>query len=190
MQCFARDASAVAAVRAGAASWFSFNRHGGPCKQQLKVFGLQVVTKGLSGIHPIGSRLKAGQAMLVKFACLFVKGDWAEFAHTLGLPTWNDGLRPCFACPGYGPDLFASAGNNAQTLRWDANSDADFEAACRRCEIRLRIVRRDTRDRIYALLRFDRRPGRAAGLAMSSDLLELGLRTGDRLEPSPALPVR
>ena len=37
-------------------------------------------------------------AMRARFATLFVKGDWSEYSLTMGFPTWNDGLRPCFRC--------------------------------------------------------------------------------------------
>lgn len=39
---------------------------------------------------------RAGQTMCAKAACIYVKGDWAEYAGTLGFPSWGDAMRPCF----------------------------------------------------------------------------------------------
>ena len=33
-----------------------------------------------------------------KAAVIMVKGDWAEFALTMGMPTWAHHTHPCFAC--------------------------------------------------------------------------------------------
>ncbi len=59
-----------------------------------------------------------GQPFPVRCACLYIKGDWAEYAHTLGLHSWTDGIRPCFVCAGLGSDLFVGAINDAVSLRW------------------------------------------------------------------------
>jgi len=40
----------------------------------------------------------AGQPLQGRAALLCIKGDWSEYAHSFGFPSWNDGLRPCFAC--------------------------------------------------------------------------------------------
>ena len=125
--------------------------------------------------------------MAYKVACCFIKGDWAEFAHTLGLPNWRDGYRPCFSCCGYGSDLFVAAGNSRKRLRWAINTAAAWEAACQRCGIHVRIVSVATRNLIWNLLQYDRRPDKAHGLALTADLPELGLRIGDRLEASSSL---
>ena len=125
--------------------------------------------------------------MMCKFACLFIKGDWAEFAHTLGLPNWRDGYRPCFCCSGFGNDRFVAAGNSSERLRWDESSAADYDDACTRCEIKVRIVSTSVRDNIWSSLRFDRKPRGGSGLALHVPLPELGLVVGDRLEPSDSL---
>ena len=40
---------------------------------------------------------KAGQR-LMRAALVHIKGDWAEFVHTLALAMWNSVLNPCFGC--------------------------------------------------------------------------------------------
>jgi hypothetical protein len=131
---------------------------------------------------------KAGQTMPFNFACIYVKGDWAEHAHTLGLPAWNDGLRPCFACVSYGPDLYVGAQNDGDSLRWHCNEPGDFEAACARCEIVVAIDTIAQRSRIADVLRYDKRPAYGLGRTLGADLLEFGLAVHDRIEPSSDLP--
>lgn len=131
---------------------------------------------------------KAGSALPFTAACLYIKGDWAEYAHTFGLPSWSDGMRPCWACSAVGPDMFVAAGNTASTLRWALNEPGDFEADCARCEIKVRVSAAEQKDRIATLLQFDKRPTGSLGLSLVSGLPEFGLRVGDRLEPSPSLP--
>ncbi len=31
-------------------------------------------------------------------AVVLLKGDWSEYAHTIGLPTWADAAAPCPFC--------------------------------------------------------------------------------------------
>ena len=39
---------------------------------------------------------QSGEELPMRAVVLFVKGDWSEFATTIGLPSWADGYRPCF----------------------------------------------------------------------------------------------
>ena len=67
-----------------------------------------------SGTHP--ARL-SGQRMGMRSACIYVKGDWAEYASTLGFPSWSDGLWPCVECSAFGAAVYAALGNNSARLR-------------------------------------------------------------------------
>jgi hypothetical protein len=49
---------------------------------------------------------RSGEDLPFKAAVIFIKGDWSEFSHSLGLPTWQDGLRPCWACVDFGEDRY------------------------------------------------------------------------------------
>eukprot|EP00969_Alexandrium_andersonii_P182659 8071208-Alexandrium_andersonii.AAC.1 len=40
----------------------------------------------------------AGQPLGWRGALLFVKGDWAEFSHSLGFASWSHGTHPCLLC--------------------------------------------------------------------------------------------
>ena len=131
---------------------------------------------------------RAGSAMPCKFACIYIKGDWAEYSHTLGLPSWNDGLRPCFACAGFGDDLYVAAGNGPGSLRWDCNKPGDFEQACLRCERKVQINTVADRACIAGALRYDKRAAGGNGRCLGTDMHQYSLNADDRLEPSPSLP--
>ena len=49
---------------------------------------------------PEGSRRRAlaNTQLQARFALLYIKGDWAEYASSLGFPSWQSNLRPCYAC--------------------------------------------------------------------------------------------
>ena len=133
-------------------------------------------------------RTKAGASIAYRCCCLFFKGDWAELAHTMGIPSWADGLRPCFCCSGFGTDLFVAAGNQLSGLRWACNGPGSFAAACDRCEIRIHVTTTAMRNRIATNLRYDRRPAGARGRALLVDMEDLSLKADDRLEPSTEVP--
>ena len=103
------------------------------------------------------------------------------------MPSWQDYLRPCFACAGSGPDLYLSAGNSILGLRWPGTSPNDYEAACARCELHI-ALNDETRALVLHHLRYDKRDQGSHGRALRSDIPSLGVLANDRLEPCPALP--
>ncbi len=119
-------------------------------------------------------------------AIVFVKGDWAEYAHTVGLPVWADGIRPCYECAGSGEDLYTPHGNSVLGLRWTTNTDADYHRACERCEVQVRLTAA-TKATVLQYLRYDKRNDGSHGRALVQDIEVLGLRANDRLEPSSVL---
>jgi hypothetical protein len=131
--------------------------------------------------------LLAGSALPFKCCLVHIKGDWCEYAGTLGFPTWNDGIRPCFACPAFGDNMFETVGHTIGALAWEENADDDYEQACQRCEKRI-VLNEENKNLVCSLLRFDKRSAGSKGLALTMAIPALGLEAGDRLEPSPTLP--
>ena len=76
-----------------------------------------------------------GREMPFRCCVLYIKGDWSEFASSLGLPQWGDGLRPCFCCNSSPDDLYQVAGVGAMKLPWRENEIDDYFRACEDCEI-------------------------------------------------------
>ena len=116
-----------------------------------------------------------------------MKGDWAEYGHTLDIPIWNDGLRPCFGCNVSPSDLYVFEGAGATSFPFRENGNNDYEAACARCEIWVRLDGA-SHAVVLALLANDTRATGSRGRALTRSIPELQLEVGDRLEPSATLP--
>jgi hypothetical protein len=129
----------------------------------------------------------AGEIM-TKGACIYIKGDWCEYAQTFAFPAWNDTLRPCFECVAFGIDMYCSAGNSIHGLRWRPNEDGDYEQACARCEIHVALTTESEKLPILQRLRYDKSDAGSHGRVLSQSLPTLNLEVGDRLEPSCTLP--
>jgi hypothetical protein len=132
--------------------------------------------------------LLAGTSLPFKACVIYIKGDWAEYAHTLGFPTWRDGIRPCFECNAFGENLYDTLSHSCDALNWRCNEDADYDATCSRCELPVRLRDEAARQMVLRVLRPDKRTNGSQGLALASDLPSLGLVANDRLEPSAGLP--
>ena len=128
---------------------------------------------------------RAGEAMVRPAILLRIKLDWVEICTSLGFPTWASQLRPCFACTGSGRDLSDPAHMSLlDSEAWDENTDADYEAACNRCEIWISIADAGTHAALVRKLHFDKRDDGSHGRALLPPGFEpLGLRAGDRIEP-------
>ena len=63
-------------------------------------------------------------------ALVYVKGDWSEYATTLGFLGWGDGLRPCYQCNAVGDGLYAFQGLSLHSAPWRCNELGDYDAAC------------------------------------------------------------
>jgi len=132
-------------------------------------------------------RERPNERMPTRGAIVHIKGDWSEYAHTFGLPMWSDGLRPCYECAASGSDMYVAHGNSVLGLRWPCNTDDDYDRACDRCEVVVRLTGA-TKALVLECLRYDKRDSGAHGRALSRDIEALGLRANDRLEPSAVLP--
>lgn len=70
---------------------------------------------------------------------------------------------------------------------WRTNTDAEYDAACRRCEVWVTISDKAQLVRVRRCLRYDKRDGGSAGRALNADVPELGLLAHDRIEPTQSL---
>jgi len=132
----------------------------------------------------------AGKAFGFKIAILFIKGDLGEQHSTWGLPSTASDEHPCAKCKSDSSNFFNLSGLNALGgLPFERKTHAEYEAACRLCEIRvpLRVDDRPTLMRIRAALSYDTRTYGSLGRALDVPLPDLHLRKGDRLEPTVEL---
>ena len=117
-----------------------------------------------------------------------VKGDWAEYSHSLGFPTWKHNDYPCLWCRSDHDTLYLMDGISEGTLPWQENDAAAYEEACRRCEIYVVIATEEQRASVAQELYYDKRTYGSRGRALKAAIPALGLKSGNRLEPCPALP--
>ena len=133
-------------------------------------------------------RQQAGTPLCMPAAVLFLKGDWAEFCERLGYFTPSTARRPCLCCSARRDTMMDPTGVSLLSMPWPVNSDGDWERACRDCEKHVVVPDAGVHRRLLASLWYDKRPRGAHGRALRQDVPELGLQTGDRLEPTPACP--
>ena len=131
------------------------------------------------------------EIMSCRGAVVKMKGDLLEFAVTLGFPATGSRGRPCISC-NWHPDLGYTAplaSFDPYTFPFVVTTAESYDAACRRAEIHVHTSQED-RDDISPLLIYDKRTTTTSsmGRCLREDLPRLGLRKGDRLEPSASCP--
>jgi hypothetical protein len=77
-----------------------------------------------------------------------------------------------------------AAGNSVDGLRWECNEQDDLDRACTACEHKVLIRTVRERDDIAKKLKYDKRSSGGHGRCLATDVIEKGLKEGDRLEPS------
>jgi hypothetical protein len=133
--------------------------------------------------------LKGGAPFGFRASVRLVKGDWQEFSTTLGFVSWSNNNFPCMYCHCNKENQFDFAGANfLGDSTWGEVGADTYDAACRACEVSVRIDSKDQHRQLRALLFFDRRKKGSCGRALKRGYPLLGLEAGDRLEPSPELP--
>ena len=125
----------------------------------------------------------AGDALGFRAAVVCVKGDWMEFATTLGFPTWSSALSPCMMCKAPLSEAYSITGMSVLGTPWGAKDYAWYDAACKKCEKHV-VLDEEAYRSVRASLFYDKRKHGARGRALAVDVPELGLQAGDRLEPS------
>jgi hypothetical protein len=133
-------------------------------------------------------RSNAGLPLTLRSAVVQVKGDWAEYAHSLGFPTWRHVDYPCLWCRCDRDTLYDWDDMVPGELPWQLTGAGEYESACSRCERHVVIGTAAVRDHVASLLFYDKRTAGSRGRALRSDVPGLSLLAGDRLEPSVGCP--
>ena len=114
----------------------------------------------------------AGYPLRFRIALLFIKGDWAEYASTLGFPPWNDSIRPCFACNAELLNMYpARLRRPALEQEWRPNEQEDYFVACQRCEMEKEIPDVLVYLQLKAIMRFDKK-----GSGVKRPCFDIGFR--------------
>lgn len=120
------------------------------------------------------------------FRCvpLYIKGDWAEFAHSFGFRTWTHHQHPCFSCCATGgPDgnIATFEGTSAVGVHWPLKTSASYEQACNSAEHSIHIESQLDLQRLLGALTYQKTKD-LGGRVLTTDMFNL--KRGDRLEPS------
>lgn len=138
--------------------------------------------------HVLGERAAASPRMSARFILCQIKGDWSEFC-TLGFPNWQSHSAPCIFCATDRQNFFNFNGVSMRSCPWAEHGPTHYDEACTACEIPITIVEEQQRGLIMREggLRYDKRGG-GRGRCLARNVPSLGLRKGDRLDPSTELP--
>ena len=155
----------------------------------------------LEGVHPSvrhdgtpfgphdGQRAdRAGSDLGFRAVCILLKCDLAEFSHSLGLPSCQDGISPCPFCFASPDDLLRLAGLSPLSVPCPPKTLGQYLQACAACETRARVATRHAQLDMRAALDCDKRKKDGShGRAVLLDFPTIGVDKQDRLEPSLTL---
>ena len=131
------------------------------------------------------------QPLGFKAVPVLFKGDWAEFAGTLGFRSWAHHGHPCFRCFATGGPVGTikqSAGLSAIEEPWATKTMTAYEQACSACEVKVQVNNRLDMNLVVGNLQYDKRRAGSCGRALIADVPRFRLCKGDRLEPSISVP--
>jgi len=141
---------------------------------------------------PVGTAAKERPDLSYRAALIYIKGDWSEHAHSLGLASWSSAWSPCQFCTLAKFELHSLYHDMRDGMQWQLRSNLMFEQACRKCEIRVTLLTQADRITLLRSLRWRKatKPVPIGGRIMVDDVNIGGVQVlaGDRLEPSTELP--
>ena len=115
---------------------------------------------------------------------MYLKGDWPEFAHTFGLPSWNSNFHPCPCCSASADELGDRRCYKCLSGPHTDKTFEDYDRACAECEFKVVVNTRVDLHRLAGSPHYDQRSPGHHGRTLSVALPSLGLLEGDRMEPS------
>jgi hypothetical protein len=142
--------------------------------------------------EPASAGGMVAQSPLAHKACLvWVKGDWSEHQHTLGLTGWASTYSCCQYCH-MDADEIKDRGVECCTLcpDWTLRTEDDYDASCRQCEINVTIKTKDDLKMFMRSVRWHKPKKGVGGRVVFRDCSVGGtdLKAGDRIEPSLVVP--
>lgn len=123
---------------------------------------------------------------IAKGAIVMIKGDWAEFALSLGFPTWAHATHPCPFCVCRKSQMFIADNLSPISFPFPLKTHEGYLEACRVAEHWVLVTEVD-RAALLVILRYDKRDDGSRGRALIENYPPLFLEKGDRLEPSMSL---
>ena len=89
---------------------------------------------------PEGSFRRGLTVLEFAMALVHIKGDWAEYAHTLGFASWASVLYPCLLCLCEKINWTEVRGVSLLRQPWPEIGPIEYESACSACEVKVTIA--------------------------------------------------
>ena len=142
---------------------------------------------------PIGKSARDRPHLSYRAALIYIKGDWSEHAHSLGLSSWSSTWAPCQFCTLIKSDLHSMYNNMPDGMQWHLRDGPSYEAACNRCEVNVTLRTPDDVNSLLDAMRWRKpvkKPPTLGGRLIVANVMinNVQLLVGDRLEPSRDLP--
>ena len=129
----------------------------------------------------------ASEPLAFRSCVLLVKGDWASFAHEMGMASWTDATHPCpFCCATLGDWHDCTRLTPSQPAHARTTPEGYLQAV-EACEHQ-RFITQEMEAELTPALAYDKTQNGARKRALKRAFPHLGLSRGDRVEPSRALP--
>ena len=169
-----------------------------PVLQRIEWFFYGLQSGAVPKSHPDGSpyepadptAMRAGARLSRPAVLVWIKGDWAEHVHSLGLSSWSAVHAPCQFCK-WGRDDISEKGHLMckRFPEWPLRVGGDYEAACRACEVDVNIRSKPDAVQLALALKWTKNKNHIGGLVCYRAVKINGteVRPGDRLEPSASL---
>ena len=122
--------------------------------------------------------------LIIKGACILLKGDLKELSSTWGLPDTSSHDAPCGLCCKSGQDFLNFRDFSPLAMPDPPKTFDVYNSACERCEIWTPVLDWRCFWQMRGSLKQDRREQGPRGRCLIVDMPELGLLKSDRLEPS------
>eukprot|EP00971_Amphidinium_carterae_P325507 6455799-Amphidinium_carterae.2 len=130
----------------------------------------------------------AGSPLRARSIVTQIRIDWSECT-SLALPNWRAADCPCLLCKERAEDWLDFSGlASLEDTVFDPLLPSDYLASCEECEIDLEDVTPKQWDDIKLLLQEDKKKQGARGLSLSKAYHPLGVKKGDRVEPTASQP--
>lgn len=127
----------------------------------------------------------AGKPMVRRMAVVLLKGDWAELSTAFGFHSWSAKRSPCCMCLAETSSWYDFEACTLDSSPWPDLTHVDYIDSCQYCEVSVSLRNPDEHRALRRLLTYDKEAkGGRGGRVMREDNRRLGLRKGDRLEPS------
>ena len=124
----------------------------------------------------------AGNGMVLFGACIFIQGDWQEWATSFGFFNWTHLLSPCWLCLCTNATMNDDDAYTVEDEGWAPFTFASYSKACSDAMIAV-IVTPANHGIIASALEWVKHKKRG-GRLLNRSIVCANLEAGDRLEPS------